>query len=242
MKPGDPLSFSTLLASSVHDMKNSIGMLLHVLEEQRTQLTSSDDQYGQVHFELSRVNNYLIQMMTLYKLEQDQYFSQHDEHYLDEFIEDLVLMNRPILHARGVEIDQQVESDLCWEFDAPLVSGVLSSIFTNVIRYADSQVRISAEQVKISAEQVAVDSPLAGSEHGYLCLSVEDDGRGFPTKMLGRIDQMQMGVDFVSGSTGFGLYLAQQVAQLHQNNQHTGFVQLSNGGSLGGGCFQLYLP
>ncbi|MEH6626119.1 MAG: HAMP domain-containing sensor histidine kinase [Motiliproteus sp.] len=242
MKQGDSLAFSTLLASSVHDMKNSIGMLLCLLDEQRSQLVSSDDQYGQVHFELSRLNNYLIQMMTLYKLEQDQYLSQVDEHYLDEFVEDLVLMNRPVLEARGVQMQQQVDPELCWDFDAPLVSGVLGSIFTNVIRYANSQVRICAEQVKISAQQVAVDSSLTGNEHSYLCFSVEDDGPGFPDKMLGRIDQMQLGVDFVTGSTGFGLYFAQQVAQLHQNEQHSGFVELSNGSPLGGGCFKLYLP
>ncbi|MCW8886303.1 MAG: HAMP domain-containing histidine kinase [Motiliproteus sp.] len=236
------LSFSTLLASSVHDMKNSIGMLLHLLEQQRSELSVNNENYGQVHFELSRLNNYLIQMMTLYKLEEDQFQSHDQEHYLPEFVEDLVLMNRPILEARGVSIEQHVDEELCWEFDSSLVSGVLSSIFTNVIRYSDGQVRISAETVKISAQQVAVDQDQECGEHQYLCFTVEDDGEGFPEWMLGRIDKMQLGVDFVSGSTGFGLYFAQQVAKLHRQNSLLGYVELSNGGSLGGGCFKLYLP
>ena len=91
-------------------------------------------------------------MMTLYKLEEEQFQSHVQEHYLPEYIEDLVLMNRPILEARGVSIEQAVDEDLLWEFDGTLVSGVLSSIFANVIRYSDGQVRISAETVRISAE------------------------------------------------------------------------------------------
>ncbi|OMH38332.1 sensor histidine kinase KdpD [Motiliproteus sp. MSK22-1] len=244
----EPLDFSTLLASSVHDMKNSIGMLLHLVAQMEAQADGESQQFGQLNFEINRLNNYLIQMMTLYKLEQRQYRSELVEHYLDDFIEDLVLMNRPLLESRGVEVEQQVNEQLSWEFDGQLVNGVISTILTNVIRYAEGRVLISAERVRISADCIQLSANEEGAS--YLCIRVEDDGKGFPEKMLGKLDLVPMGVDFVSGSTGFGLYFAQTVAQLHRRIQSPdqpdsalqGFVELSNDSSLGGGCFRLFLP
>ncbi len=226
--PGS-LDFSTILASTVHDMKNSIGMLMHQINQLQMELPPEHADLGQLHFEASRLNNYLIQLMTLYKVDNQQYQFMADEYYLDEFVEDTVLMNQPILQPWGIAIEQQVESDLCWTFDKNLVVGVLGNIVTNVIRYAQSKVRISASK-----------------QDGELCLRVEDDGPGFPETMLGQLERREMGVDYISGSTGFGLYFAVQVAEQHSNpsdpNAAQGRVILSNNSELGGGCFELYLP
>ncbi|MEH6472001.1 MAG: HAMP domain-containing sensor histidine kinase [Halopseudomonas sp.] len=219
------LDFSTLLASTVHDMKNSIGLLMHQINQLQVQLNDKEVDLGQLQFETARLNNYLIQLMTLYKLGQDQYPLQLDEHYLDEFVEDLVLMNQPILQPWGITIEQCVPQDLCWNFDRNLLVGVLSNIFTNVIRYAKSKVRIEFKQ-----------------HQGALSVLIEDDGPGYPEKMLGELGERQMGVDFVSGSTGFGLYFAVQVAAVHQQGEQRGRVLLSNNSSLGGGCFELIIP
>ncbi len=228
----DSIDFSTVLAASVHDMKNSIGMLVHLVDELSAELDQTNPRCGQLQFEAARLNNYLIQLMTLYKLEQQQYRFSQDEVYLDEFIEDLVLMNQPLLAPRGVVIEQQVPSDLSWDFDAALVQGVLGNILTNLIRYANGKVQVTAENVQVSADTAAEG----------LVIRVEDDGRGFPERMLGRLEGEAMGVDFISGSTGFGLYFAVKVAAAHQREGRSGEVRLSNGGSLGGGCFELYLP
>ncbi len=219
------LDFSTLLASTVHDMKNSIGLLMHQINQLPIQPGGQPLDTGQLQFEATRLNNYLIQLLTLYKFEQDQYPIQLDEYYLDEFVEDLVLMNQPILQPWGISIEQQVTADLCWSFDRNLLAGLLCNIFTNVIRYAKSQVRIECIQ-----------------DQGMLRIRIEDDGPGYPEKMLGELSEQPMGVDFVSGSTGLGLYFSVQVAALHQCEGQRGRVLLSNGGSLGGGCFELLLP
>ena len=71
---------------------------------------------------------------------------------------------------------------------------------------------------------------------------IEDDGPGYPEKMLGELSERPMGVDFVSGSTGLGLYFSVQVAALHQREDRNGRVVLSNSSRLGGGCFELILP
>jgi len=229
---GESIPFATVLAASVHDMKNSIGMVVHLIEELRAQLDPDDPGCAQLQFETARLNNYLMQLMVLYKLEQQQYRFNSEECYLDEFIEDLVLMNLPLLTPRGVTVRQQVEADLCWSFDAQLVQGALSNILTNLIRYADGRVAVSAERVQLAAN----------AEQGGLVIRVEDDGPGFPDEMLGVLEGEAMGVDFIGGSTGFGLYFAQQVAAAHRVGERGGEVRLSNGGSLGGGCFELFLP
>lgn len=220
-----PLDFSTLLASAVHDMKNSIGLLMHQINQLPVQTGQGQVDIGQLQFETTRLNNYLIQLLTLYKFEQDQYPLQLDDQYLDEFVEDLVLMNQPILQPWGITIEQHVPADLCWSFDRNLLVGVLSNIFTNVIRYAKSRVRISFAQ-----------------QQDRLCIRIEDDGPGYPDKMLGELHSRPMGVDFVSGSTGLGLYFTVQVAALHQREGQSGRVTLNNNSSLGGGCFELTLP
>jgi signal transduction histidine kinase len=229
MSHSQKLDFSTILASTVHDMKNSIGMLMHHVNQLQMELPSEQANLGQLHFEASRLNNYLIQLMTLYKVDNQQYQFMADEYYLDEFIEDAVLMNQPILQPWGIEIEQRVTADLCWSFDKNLVFGVLGNIVTNVIRYAKSKVRISASE-----------------QNGELCLRVEDDGPGYPEQMLGQLERREMGVDYISGSTGFGLYFSVQVAEQHVNNSdhdsRQGRVMLSNNSELGGGCFELYLP
>jgi len=219
------LDFSTLLASTVHDMKNSIGLLMHQITQLQSQVDEQGVDLGQLQFEATRLNNYLIQLLTLYKFEQEQLAVQVDEHYLDEFVEDLVLINQPILQPWGIQIEQHVAADLCWNFDRQLLSGVLSNIFTNVIRYAKSRVLIDFSE-----------------DQGMLRIRIEDDGLGYPKKMLGELSERPMGVDFVSGSTGLGLYFSVQVAALHQRDELRGRVLLSNGGELGGGCFELILP
>jgi signal transduction histidine kinase len=225
MRPESALDFSTLLASTVHDMKNSIGLLMHQIDQLHVQSDENAIGLDQLQFEATRLNNYLIQLLTLYKFEQDQYPIQLDEYYLDEFVEDLLLMNKAILQPRGIRIEHQVPADLCWIFDRPLLVGVLNNMFTNVVRYAKSRVRIEFTQ-----------------DQDRLRIRIEDDGAGYPERMLGELTARPMTVDFVSGSTGLGLYFAVQVAALHQRDGQHGRVQLSNRGRLGGGCFELLLP
>nr|WP_242521857.1 ATP-binding protein [Motiliproteus sp. SC1-56] len=141
-------------------------------------------------------------------------------------------MNRPFLAPHGVGIEQVADPQLAWSFDRALVQGVISSVLSNVIRYGDGQVCATARQLRLAADE----------KDGYLRLTVEDDGPGFPEALVGPLEAHRMGVDFISGSTGFGLYFALQVARLHGEGERRGHIRLSNGGALGGGCFELFLP
>jgi hypothetical protein len=49
-------------------------------------------------------------------------------------------------------------------------------------------------------------------------------------------------VNFISNSSGLGLYFSSEVAKMHRHRQRSGAIALENGGALGGGCFVLRLP
>jgi two-component system sensor histidine kinase SenX3 len=50
------------------------------------------------------------------------------------------------------------------------------------------------------------------------------------------------GVNFMTNSTGLGLYFSSEVAKMHKHRQRSGALRLENGGAYGGGCFVLTLP
>ena len=69
--------FSIILASTVHDMKNSLGMMSKTLESVLTDLpeeirNQSNKQYAVLQYEHSRVNNLLMQLLAIYKIDNNQ--------------------------------------------------------------------------------------------------------------------------------------------------------------------------
>jgi hypothetical protein len=50
------------------------------------------------------------------------------------------------------------------------------------------------------------------------------------------------GVNFLTNSTGLGLYFSSEVAKMHKHRERSGSLRLENGGAYGGGCFVLSLP
>ena len=45
-----------------------------------------------------------------------------------------------------------------------------------------------------------------------------------------------------SGSTGLGLYFAEQIANIHHSGDKKGYITIDNNSKLGGGRFTLFLP
>ena len=60
--------------------------------------------------------------------------------------------------------------------------------------------------------------------------------------MLCNQSERQADLNFHSGNTGLGLYFADVVAQLHQNKDRFGRIEISNAGINNGGKFAIYLP
>ena len=223
-------SFNMVLASTVHDMKNSLGMLGESLKVIFKQIDpdkmnkETADSYGVVQYEASRVNNSLMQLLALYKLENNQLPFNPSYYNLFDFLDEQRLIHSPLLAAKNIECKLEVDEDLEGFFDDCLLATVLENIIGNAIRYTQSSICISCRQTQ----------PLQ--------IEISDDGPGYPEQMIELAGSYIQGINQSTGSTGLGLFFAQKIAQMHKHKDKAGIIQLSNGGQLGGGIFRIQLP
>ncbi|TQV82902.1 sensor histidine kinase [Aliikangiella coralliicola] len=221
--------FSIILASTVHDMKNSLGMMLDALNSILAELPVSQQgpgntQYGIVQYESSRVNNSLMQLLALYKIENNQLPFNPSYHHLYDFIEEQILEHSPLLDAKGFSYKIDIDESLEVVFDEALLAMVISNIIGNAIRYAHSEILLTAE----------IDDGVT--------INICDDGPGYPAQMIELSGNYIQGINQSTGSTGLGLFFAQKIAIMHRHGNKTGHVELANGGPLGGGVFKITLP
>lgn len=225
----DDLDFSFVLASSVHDMKNSLGMLLTTLATMSEQYPAQDQQQAQLfstlEYEAARINSELIQLLALYRMDEHRLAIEIDEHYVCDVIEEQIARNHTLLEARGIRLQLNCDPGARWYFDSEMLGGVLNNLLVNCARY-------SREQLLIDVREQA----------GYLVISVADDGAGYPPSMLAQQDDSANVMSFSSGSTRLGLVFARKVLAMHKSKVGKGFLCLRNGGELGGGIVELHLP
>jgi two-component system, OmpR family, sensor histidine kinase SenX3 len=226
------MEFADILASTLHDTKNSLSILFNNLEDIidncQEQKCSRHIEFYQLQYEIKRLNNSLIRLLSLYKAEKSQLAINMDYHCVPAFLEDAADAHIILLNSRGIKIEIDCPQDLFWTFDQNLLTGVLDNIINNSFRYARSLVKISAVK-----------------ENDYLIIHIEDDGQGYPPFMLFNEHQspdFKKEIDFQTGSTGLGLYFSLMVASAHKKNERTGFLSIVNGGKLGGGVFSIFLP
>lgn len=223
-----PIDFSFVLASSVHDMKNSLGMLLNTLAAMTEVSPPKDAQqaafFSTLEYEAARINGELVQLLSLYKMDEKTLAVVIDEHHVIDVIEEQVARNDTLLRSRNIQVDIDCDVDLAWYFDSELIGGVLNNLVVNCVRYCRKQLSIRVREDK-----------------GYLSICVADDGSGYPDNMLtGSLSPAA--VSFHSGNTRLGLLFARKVLSLHKTRKGQGYMTLENGGTLGGGVLTLYLP
>lgn len=217
---------SAFLASAVHDMKNSIGILINFLETNLTELgPDAREKATPMLYEVKRVNDNLVQMLAIYKIGNQFYPFDLTENSVDDFVREIVEQNKTLLDYSGIALDVDWDEGLTWYFDYELISGVISHALNNAMHYTKDKLMLSVKE-----------------EGGELVIRVEDNGSGYPSSVLETGDAVSKGVNFASGSTGLGLYFSSMVAKLHKNCGKTGGIFLENGGKFGGSCFVLRLP
>lgn len=225
----DSLDFSFVLASSVHDMKNSLGMLQHTLESMLADNPPENDAqrktFSVLGYEASRINSELVQLLTLYRMQHESLRVQIDEHYVVDLLEDQVDRNDVLFQTRGLELEIKCDPDLKWYFDNELLGGVINNILVNCARYSRARLLISAE---VTDQRLSI--------------NIADDGNGYPQSMLDAPLEKNAGVSFSSGSTNLGLLFASRIVQLHRAHGSRGSLRLANNGPLGGGVLTLTLP
>lgn len=223
------LDFSLVIASTVHDMKNSLAMLMQAHNQWQTHLSEAQravPEHGVIEYEFAHLNGMLVQLLGLYKLGVDQLPLRPDYHELDDFLEAQLACQADVFASRGIVARYEVgDFAALGFFDRELIASVVANILNNVVRYARQEVLVSVDE-----------------ENEQLVLTVNDDGAGYPMAMIARQGEYVQGINQSSGSTGLGLYFAARIAALHQRNGVCGHVEIDNGGPLGGGLFRLYLP
>jgi len=220
------VDFSSIIASTVHDMKNSLNIVLNSLDEYiQENNTKSNPRLCQLQSEAKRLSNKLIQLLSFYKLNNTSLTANVGECCVYDLLLETLLQDEPALELRGIGADIECDEDLIWLFDRELVIGVLGNAVNNAIRYARSRLLLEARVI-----------------NRELVINIHDDGAGFPAGLLENGVRQEHGVSFSDGNTGLGLYFSQAIAQLHRNNNRSGQISLSNGGTLDGGCFSLILP
>ena len=223
------LDFTSILASSVHDMKNSVNMLIGALDnisgscgENRC---PSQAMFSQLRYEGKRLNSNLVQMLTLYRVSNAAYSLNITENDVHEVLEECWLENEGILTLKGVDVELCCPEDLMGFFDRELVTGMINSVINNAYKYARDRIRIGARR-----------------ENGYLALFVEENGKGYPDAMLRGDNGSHHQVSFKTGSTGLGLLFSSTIAAMHTHQGKTGYITTTNDGIDAGGRFTLYLP
>jgi signal transduction histidine kinase len=222
------------LASTAHDMKNSISVLSGTLErllvDASPQTETAYPQMAHMLYQTKRLNDNLMQLLALYKqVGKPEYPFDLQPIALVQLVDQVVAIGRVLLQSRGIRLELEVEPDLIWHLDEDLVVGVLSHAINNAIHYTCDSVRLSIRELD-----------------GWLELRVEDNGPGYPPALLKAgaiaVREAAGGVNFLTNSAGLGLYFSGKVAEMHRHRGRSGSLRLENGGTFGGGCFILRLP
>ena len=223
------IDFSFVLASSVHDMKNSLGMLLNtlgdVMEKYPPQNEGQANSYAVLEYEAARINSELVQLLSLYRLEHDGIHVHIDEHFVIDVLKDQIARNHMVLQTRGIALELNCDEELQGYFDNDLIGGVINNVLVNCARYCKDRLRISASQTSEGLQ-----------------INIEDDGPGYPTDMLDASSYADSRIGFANGRPHLGLLFAHRVALMHKSKGQQGFIRLTNNSQIGGGCFSLYLP
>lgn len=228
-KANNTIDFATVLGSAVHDMKNSLCLLIQSIEDLGNSIVNPDlvtsEHLASAHYEAARLNTGLVQLLSLYRAGLNSLPLNIDEHYLDDVVEELQATNENYINHKNMILEVEQSADLVWYMDADLVGILLNDVLINAMRYSKERIRLSLY-----------------TEQEYLVFKVEDDGAGYPQSMLDANNTSMQNFDISQGRTGLGLFFARLIANAHTNKDLCGHIQLTNGGAFGGGVFKLKLP
>ena len=101
----DKMDFSDILASTLHDTKNSLGLLFNNLEDImadcRERKCPSHVEFYKLQYEIKRLNHSLIRLLSLYKAEKSQLAINIDYHSIRDILEDASIQHESLLECPG---------------------------------------------------------------------------------------------------------------------------------------------
>jgi len=221
-----PIDFPAILASSVHDIKNSLttvrDLIAHIANKQSAH---KNHDFIQLEFEANRMNNSLVQLLELYKIDSKIFNLDIDEYSASEILQEIKAQQAPLLELNKNKLNIDCPEDLYCYCDFEHICNALNTILNNAQRYTSTEIHLSAYQ-----------------EQDYIVFCMEDNGAGYPDQLLAITETETPSITHLSGSTGLGLHFAAMLAKLHTSKDHKGFIKIDNNSSLDGARFRLFLP
>jgi len=210
-----PIDFSLLLASSVHDIKKSLGMLLTSLDEvidiSKEQRPGHRINYGILRGEASRINSALIHLFGLYKPKNQQLSLNLEEVFVQDFLEVQVESQTLLFEVYDVAIEIDCNENFTGYFDEHIIAGVINNILVNCVEYTDDKIWLAAS-----------------IKDDLLTSDIIDSGQGYPQTITDHIGNSPCSIDFSSGSTNLGLFSSQRITSIHKYKGKTGYIAFSN--------------
>ena len=228
MSEQSKLDFGTILTTSAHDIKSSLAMLFQSIEELDLADNLTPRQYQAVadlHYQTSRINSSLMQLVCLHHDEQKQLSINIEEHSVAKMLQEVMDRNRLYLNSHHVNVTLEVDAELSAYFDQELVTCIMADIFVSALRYTDKSVTLRAFK-----------------DQQYIDIQVEDDGEGYPEHMLAINQHSDLQFDTSNGRSGLEVLFAQKIAAAHKNEQLQGDILLQNKTEISGNLFTLRIP
>ena len=202
-----------VLASGIHDAKNRLFEAQTLLGQAET---GGGANLADARLAIGGAATRLSRTLVAYRLLRDQQAMAITPFPVVQLVEDALITVRSQFERAGTALDLDVQFEADWPLDRTLVADVLVNALQNACRHANSTVKL---EIQVCNER--------------LQLRVNDDGAGFLGAAPGRL---------LEGQSSLGLFIAHQIAHLHERKGVRGSLSLGNGGPLGGALFELLLP
>lgn len=225
----EPIEFENVLAITVHDMKNSLSLLLQSLEDLVALIPAENRQaldiVSRVHYETTRLNVNLVQVLTLYKSNTREVPLNIDACFVADLFDNVIFSTALFRQHHNIAIATEVDDELVVYADSDLLYLLINDTVINALKYGASRILIKGRNTSDG-----------------VVISVEDDGPGYPAEMLYDYNNDKSTLHTREGRTGLGIYFAQLIVEAHQSKGHRGTLLLANGGTYGGSVFTVKLP
>ena len=118
IKPSkDTVDYALILTSAVHDMKNSLCLLLQSIESMSADINPSQDdrkhgaKLADLHYEVLRLNSGLIQVLSLYRNDKDQLPLNIAECFIADYFTEFCIKNQ--LYSDSNNIAESTYASFC---------------------------------------------------------------------------------------------------------------------------------
>lgn len=188
------LSFETVMAAAVHEVKNMLGELsLNLASYYREH---PDEAVGKMHALSQVMQNRLIQILILQKAGHQTLSADAQACHPGEFLEEAAAEIELMLPSGiSLEVRNEAENVPFWFMDRYLVSQVLMNAIHNAGKFARNRIVLGCRE-----------------EEGGLVFFVRDDGPGYPDLPGYRAE---LTVEDVPPGTGLGLLFNEHIAAAH---------------------------